>query len=1148
MPTFTCLNCPNTAQHVCACCKKSLYCGKDCQDSDWKMKHKYESFLFKAESPSLGKEEEEEDLDREREKRQRIEKMKTESDLLREEYQEVNRKLEEARKKKRISKKEMAMTHSDRKRFEFNVMLFLKEMGLKDANVKDMEYVKEIENMVDVMNDVPLRSGESRDIVIGPEERVQMGHIIMRKRILNLKTALIMATDSEEVSRDATEYRIMSEDLERRFIFNLLNDDSDEISFDDMMKEKHEEIENELVSNWIEKAYEESIAGASKKCIEFFDSIKEDPSGAKVYVSGEEHQKELEFVGQQLKTLRNCALQYALASTDNQYNHGLITKEVHHNAASYYKKISDRVDSLIDENETITEDMERVMRRYYGKEEWSKIQSLLRGFYMSEEKNEEMVLGVKIFGFTVNKKYFEGVTWAMFIVFFASYFILSFIGIISYNASPVAQVDAIENEINDLKTSLLTKQATLRNDTELLISASREFDILSNRTVAINTTEYFDTARIPTKDLTLTNQDILRMCTTHLLEATNKQISEALERIATEPLLKKTLNDLEAYRTLIEDYLKTDPQNYEERYRLINLIAYDAWAALGKLTNAGFAQTNQVIQLLFDQLKDITKIANSQISNINATLTVISQKSDIITGHLQKLQAMRPQLRGSSMVAYLTNQWNPHGYTTTDKIVGLYQKNSTLDQIRFVANEAVSGHMNTVAYIGILIQDCYESLPLFDSVNVLTSLTAIITAFVTGFLPAQHLFFTLLTVTGTKVGAFAANKLFQIAENWTGGVGRKALKYILGFSKRCCRGSSEDGLEELPVERQEELIRIIREFDKISQSSYENKFYTFFSLMTEKNLTTEEIALLWNRRTNTRGLDNRDMLLFRWGYTIKWLYYLGVQNVADILRIGVVLYRYILTVKFVIDIFQTIVDFSRGSVFLQYFVDFAWYYSLLFAGRMVFWNVSTMGNNFYPDSLDDTSTSKEREIIWVSFERDIYYYARDSKMTEKVSNIYNYVRNSRIGKKTSGVVRYYATGASNFIGNFATKILGFVYTGYRSYFSFISTMMYFFFLFAAFSQVIPNMIPNLDSVRNLFLGWGELPEKIKNVTDWNNDFLDNITSFKKLITGTDAIKNSLSEYVNKGIINGTEIVITDFIPQLAAHNKSLSNLVTTLPK
>lgn len=478
MPNLYCLGCEKKAAGSCPCCKDTHYCGQECQKFDWELNHRYETYLFKATSDPV-------EIHSPHEKQTRVElgKIRGQNEKLREEYRIIKERVQDALRGRKRSKRERALTHEQRKTYAFHLFSSMAAIsGENDPRKENVDFLANLHTLAENMNQVPLADGGKREVLIGMRERAELVNLFRMKDILREREKLIMILKTREASQEAIAYKHQIQDVERKFVFRLFFREGDAINYDDIIENDRENRAEHLAQSWVDKVYRQSIGEASESLVEFIREVQNDPGVRErhpVRLTHAEKEEEADYLLKKLMLFKESALGVSYTLLDYKLKNGNISEEVAASSREHYRRVSEKVDSLFtQENERITEDLERMMRGIIGKDEWSKVRHLIEDVDFSQAVPSfgEGGLGGKLWndivGTSTRRKYF----WNIF-MFFACYvmihFISYFMGFTNYKYSKdeeIYHLNTIEKSTNSTYYEQVENHQKNKEATNLLKS------------------------------------------------------------------------------------------------------------------------------------------------------------------------------------------------------------------------------------------------------------------------------------------------------------------------------------------------------------------------------------------------------------------------------------------------------------------------------------------------------------------------------------------------------------------------------------------------------------------------------------------------------------------------------------------------------
>lgn len=1147
MPSFTCLNCHRGSQHVCGCgCRKdSFYCGKACQNEDWIKRHKYESFLFKARDPvELGSD----DTEREKEKRMKIEKARTESELLREQYQEANRLLRKAREEKPRTKREMSMTHTERKRYEFALTVALKEMASEnqDDKTREEEFIRGMEELVDDMNVVPLSNGQPREIVLGPMERLEIGHMLMRRRILYLKLALLVVTKSEAVSKETIAFRQMMDDKERRFSFNLFVRESDNITYDEVIANRHREMEKDMIESWIENAYLDSMLGAKEETIKFIDLYRNDPGAKEGYesvIDEEQREKEWYYVKTRMTVAKDCTLQFALATSKNSLSKGLITEEVYLNSTRHYQELSDRIDQVLEEDKDgIVEDMMRMLRRHYGKE-WKEVEVFLSGS-SPEEGEKDSPLGIITMLKNPSLKKTGWILLTMFALYFFSSAIGYFFGIIGLSFSGASDLDDVTKKGQDLAVGVSKLGKPLTDLKGKIKVINHDITEIGNHLGKVNVTEFHthvyhginattDTLALDT--ITFTLDRVFKSVQTLFEKKLNSELGKAgREKAGLESL--KTLN------SYLLSYQRTPVEDYVTRSSILDDISSKLRADSELSTMIGSSQSNDILLSILAQIKSLVSGLNKTTDKLTEELESVTRLSKELNESMTMFdKKYRDKVRSPVIVPLIFGSCN-YGYNTQERIIDIYTNGSTVQKFWYSIGDPFVGARNTLIASESYLLQAVDRIP--SGIGPEWIVHIVKSVFSVNFLHAQMLLYSVLTDGGLTFGALAIPFVIRKIADRVGLREKKevvmnkasALMKKILLSCCCCCGTAKEDTIIFDATTSNSINDARKKLINL-RAEGKDSFYDFYDLTVEHNLSGHALHALWHNVARLDGWSSREIRLSQLNYYLQNLYYHGVVN-WSFLFTGITFYYkmsivYEVWAYYALKLWTQIVyplSFIPGVNMLIGFISgfYSFWLITLYLRMTVDVGIDVMKDFIKkPDKAESADKDSDSNITETDTKWIIHH---ELSILEKIKE--------RIPKDTQ---KY--RDLVYWLKDFGYSAL--------SYYNVIAFLLYWILLTYTMMSKVSDFLEVgeiFSKLKSIFFGGAEITENMKLGLAIKEDYERNITAFQNLATATNETINVVKEYTKKTSFNSGEIVINDFYANLYTSNKILGEVVTKITK
>lgn len=1122
MPSFTCLNCHKESLNVCGCCRNSFYCGKECQKDDWTKRHKYESFLFKARDP-LEKKKDEKDSDREREKRVKVEKVRTEGDLLREQYQEINQLVKKTRSERPKTKREMSMTHVERQRYLFAVSVGLKDFFDIDLGKEETDFVRDMESMVEEMNLVPLTNGDQREVVLGPVERVEIGHMLMRKRIYYLKLDLLLMTKSVQLSKEIIAYKQMMDEKERKFSFQLFVRESDGVTYDEVMAKAHGHMDKEIIDSWIENAYIQSMSNAKEETIQFIDHYKNIPNAREkhgVNITREEHEAQLEYVKNRITVAKNCSLQFALSTTENSFKRGILTEEEYQITSRHYQELSDRLDKLVEEEkDQIIEDMERMLRRHYG-EEWPSVEKFLFGEYVEKDINER---GLSIITGLQNPswKKTKFVFWAMvaFHLFLLAF--MYFFGFVSYSIGDLVGPSSNERTAEELVKNFDASKEPLEMVNENMKLIIRDVDAIQDRLKKVNMTEFYTHAYTDLNSTTsVAALDTINLTVDKAFFVTRDLIKETL----ASPLGKagkkdagiKTLVEL---KNSIEEYLDAQVTNYTGRSKLLADIASTLQLNTELVVKMGGAQSNQILDDILGQVSNLVLNMKDASGQLVKEVSAVQDRSRALTEKIKEYRKLYENVR-TPVITPLLPGANTFGRNTPDRLREIATNGTLWEKIYYTTiGDAWDASKNTLIASESYLLQAYAEIPLIDDTWYAKIVRKL---FGNNIRNAQMLFYSVLSTGQWVIAAMIAKWAITVKGY------RTSLKNVgSSMAKACMRcWSKPTGGGIFEPQRETVLDNIIKEVGKMERAG-EYTFYEFYDLTLKYNLTTDERIALWYRSTTLKDFDSHDLKLAKLGFYLQSMYYHGYVNFS-FLTMGVYFYSTLgklweffkMVVQYLVHFFALPVDFTSGYLTTtNVFIALGFVFSIIVAIKTVACIVSC--RCFGSGGSDG---SEKLNVV-----------------LDKLDRLEEHLPSS---KRLVGRIRAPTSSGSKSTTNWLLKF-GFSVLRYVNLISFVS---YWGFVAITLITGVENPAEKLADLTNVFFGWQEPTENLVLGSRLADDYNQSITAYRKLASETDNMIEVYNDYTRQTQFNSADVAINQLMTILFAANATLSEAMRSTKK
>lgn len=1084
MPTFFCLNCEKEANQTCNCCQLSHYCSRKCQKTDWLISHRYESILFKAGS---GETNQEEKVNREK-RGVKNEKLRQQYQLLRKEYHDNNQRLTEALKNKQRSKREMKMTHDQRKKFIFylNTAMNLKEEGKNDEKLQFLESLVELS---DQLKGVPLRGGEIRSISMGDEERLQLAILFRKRDILNTKVALILATRDNEISREASEYRAQLQEEEKRFLFQLCFRESDGLTYEQIVEKQHREISDRMVNDWIEKAYKKSIGDSAQAFASSFDELMK---GAHHDSTDEMREKEFLYLQTKLEIMQGVGLENAEAKIAFDLREGRISEEAANNARSHYRRISERIKTLLSEEnqDQVIEDFSRKLRGYFGSE-WRNMRKKMEDA-MSNEKEE----GVKVFGglyddlianpvWSSRRKF----KWAM-IIFFSCWIITNFImycfGFVSNSISTGEKIN-IHNLAITAQDEIRTTIANSKNVNEDLVKAAVKITEGMSQTKMTDYTHFYSLSDA------FENKTPTHLESQVIAATVQGQINIITDIIANETSLGLYGEDqINFLKTIVEagkQFLSAASLGLSviEQARLLKKITGHMRYSADYALKAGMVASAKIMENLFLQFKSLLGIITTQSGIIDDSVNAFERNTAVLKRTFEELKNRNEILEtGSPFFDYYMGDWSGTGYKTDVNTVTPLLTGS-VNTVKHVGNIDIGiGDIlkpSTWKLSGRLLElhlfKAFRQLPPINmdrgSGEYIKSLTLNICRMFfggTSYIPAYYLVFS-----GFKLLADLSNFPFLIIGNIN------SILVWIGTKFQLWRTEHKKATKFSSTEQQyirDKRLLMLGKSEEMKKKIAKDLFYSdnlsfkqYFALLKTESI--EEVTIAEISAEKCR-------------FIIGEIYSHGIENIYQITLIAVI-FSYWKENWEMVDIW---IQFISDIIGISQWMGISFYVGVTILLICIFKVVWSRAKRWY--------SGKETDGFWnILYGNDLAWLKRKRDSIPLVSTIIDYTG-------------YYAMKIMFFIWEYHRLLIWMTYIialGYRTYNGVMATKDY------------------MENFNKLFWGRRNEFEELNNRTNYLRDFDDSIKSMKTITGEQGGIVSKVIEELNNTTLSVDELLSKD---------------------